>query len=1044
MLIGKRLLIGGLALALLTDLAGELGWLSEVLKPFFRAVLLERGLDTSVDRLSVGLVGGIRGQGFAAYDSELPQFAILAADRFRVEPDYLALLVATVRPGRVTLTDGRLTFRRPPTSARAAQTVTVNDVQLAAAVDRTHIHLQQFSGTLSGIRLSLKGDLADVGGKHPPKARQIWSLAGLQNRLTPDQTRKLDKLVAFLNQQTFPEAEARIQATFEISMARPQAARVTGAFTLPDFVAFDTAIQKLKGNFTWENNRLNLHPFAVLLDANNLAYGKLQIDPVARTLAGTIQARLLPEYPLQRLRLGHLPGLRAIRSSQPICVNLKFPHVPLEVGLFCGTVRVQTGHLEMGELEIERLSLQAQCQDGVWTSPDIQAELAGGKGESVSAELTYSMADQRLRGSAKGRCLLLKRLRQAGVPIDSTCLQTAPNTELDEFEVSLLDSPLTWDQLRLEGRLDVKSLAYQEQTLQRLQTQLDLAGRVLTLSELNLQIIPDHPTPAAQGRLVLDLAKRRLVADLNGTITPALAGRLLEKGGVQTVLNRFGPSPIRYQLRLEDSPWSPNRWVGNAKATLGNGRYETLAFDRGHSSLDFAPDNLHVVASLQEDAAQTSVEAVLDIDRASGEFTMTADTVLDLRQIRVFLPAKGRARRIYDAIWNDFDWTPGAWPRTHIADFHFTPPRGGKNWQLRLNGSVQASPCTVRGVQLDSLNCQVGLDLPAKVTVTDIVATHKTGLAGGKVGFYFSQNPACHFQAQGTFAPDVALAAVIPNWDRYRDKLVFAPNSKVKVEGNLPLQERSRLRVSGTIQAPSLNCYGLTFGQSNGVWEWSKGKLMLESLDAELHGGQAMASADYETRTGNGQAILSFQGVDLNKLSRNFRPSSSERNQGKIEGQCDLTLSHSGDDRQLRLYGPGSLKLTDGNLWEMPLFRKLGDLLRLSPVRALSGLGRIANLDADLDFQGSRVSVPRLSTDGTIISLKGKGNYHWPTQGLDFRVQGILLKQTWLIPLATKFLSWIFEAELGGTVQEPDWKLISALRRTIFGNGQNDSPEQTQ
>ena len=147
---------------------------------------------------------------------------------------------------------------------------------------------------------------------------------------------------------------------------------------------------------------------------------------------------------------------------------------------------------------------------------------------------------------------------------------------------------------------------------------------------------------------------------------------------------------------------------------------------------------------------------------------------------------------------------------------------------------------------------------------------------------------------------------------------------------------------------------------------------------------------------------------------------------------------------RLQLTGNGKLNIADGNLWTVPILAQLGKLLditflsRLSGGR-LSGLGRISALDADLEFKGDRVAVPRFSTDGTILSLQGQGDYWWPTGKVDFSVKGETLSGVNVLWVALKPLSWVFDARLTGTLDKHDWRMASGLRRVLTGENPDRS-----
>jgi hypothetical protein len=153
---------------------------------------------------------------------------------------------------------------------------------------------------------------------------------------------------------------------------------------------------------------------------------------------------------------------------------------------------------------------------------------------------------------------------------------------------------------------------------------------------------------------------------------------------------------------------------------------------------------------------------------------------------------------------------------------------------------------------------------------------------------------------------------------------------------------------------------------------------------------------------------------------------------GRFAGECRLEINRDWAGVPLQLDGSGTVAVAEADLWNVPILAELGRLLdvpllaRLTGGR-ISGLGRISELRADLDFRGTQVRVPHVSTNGTIISLRGQGEYSWQTRGLDFHIEGVPLKQVSVLRWFLRPLSMVFGADLGGTLDRYRWQLSTPL-----------------
>jgi hypothetical protein len=127
------------------------------------------------------------------------------------------------------------------------------------------------------------------------------------------------------------------------------------------------------------------------------------------------------------------------------------------------------------------------------------------------------------------------------------------------------------------------------------------------------------------------------------------------------------------------------------------------------------------------------------------------------------------------------------------------------------------------------------------------------------------------------------------------------------------------------------------------------------------------------------------------------------------------------------------------------LLTGLGRLLDMTMLNRLTGgrlssLGTITRLDADLDFNGDRLLVPNLKTDGTIVSLRGSGEYSWESSRLFFQVTGHTLSKVGILSFALRPLSWVFNAELTGTTDDYKWRMVTAFEKALSGDSDEGLP----
>ncbi|MDD4099331.1 MAG: hypothetical protein PHC30_11225, partial [Lentisphaeria bacterium] len=229
-----------------------------------------------------------------------------------------------------------------------------------------------------------------------------------------------------------------------------------------------------------------------------------------------------------------------------------------------------------------------------------------------------------------------------------------------------------------------------------------------------------------------------------------------------------------------------------------------------------------------------------------------------------------------------------------------------------------------------------------------------------------------------------------------------------------------------------------TAEQVTANWTLSSGQVRWNVTNASYLGGDLKTTGLYDLEAKAGNALIIAHNVSLDRFSAKLGLSEKAAGAppvpGVVHAECRLDMLHNWAGRPFHVEGYGHVSVRQAELWEVPLFSKLGYLLELTTFswlrqRQEGGLGKITSLDADLEFLGSRLSVPQFSTDGTIIALSGEGEYSWEKDRLFFQVSGEALKEVSILSFVLKPLTWAFHAELSGTRQKNEWKLRTALRK---------------
>ncbi|MBU4200119.1 MAG: AsmA-like C-terminal region-containing protein [Verrucomicrobia bacterium] len=172
--------------------------------------------------------------------------------------------------------------------------------------------------------------------------------------------------------------------------------------------------------------------------------------------------------------------------------------------------------------------------------------------------------------------------------------------------------------------------------------------------------------------------------------------------------------------------------------------------------------------------------------------------------------------------------------------------------------------------------------------------------------------------------------------------------------------------------------------------------------------------------------------VDFNQVMEVLAGKPTELYEGKLSAHVDLEGAiGEGQGRSGR--GTGWVKITDGRIFQIPLFGGLSDFLsRVIP--GMSALLRQTDVKASFVIGDGKIHSDEILIEGDVLSLVGKGDYALDGT-LDFTIQVKLLRKHTLAANVFRFVtnpvSKMLEFHLGGTVASPRWRPVN-IPKEVF------------
>ncbi len=169
--------------------------------------------------------------------------------------------------------------------------------------------------------------------------------------------------------------------------------------------------------------------------------------------------------------------------------------------------------------------------------------------------------------------------------------------------------------------------------------------------------------------------------------------------------------------------------------------------------------------------------------------------------------------------------------------------------------------------------------------------------------------------------------------------------------------------------------------------------------------------------------------MSFKKLAELVAPEAAESDgyTGKVDGRIRLT-GKTGDGNEGETAGEGSFQVSEGNIFNIPLFGDLSGMLAKT-VPGLNYVLRQTDAGADFVVEGTVVSTDDLRIEGDVLSIKADGTYDWVDSDVDFDVELRFLKKKTVGGKILTTILWpvtkMFRVRLRGTAEEPDWRSVN-------------------
>jgi hypothetical protein len=472
--------------------------------------------------------------------------------------------------------------------------------------------------------------------------------------------------------------------------------------------------------------------------------------------------------------------------------------------------------------------------------------------------------------------------------------------------------------------------------------------------------------------------------------------------------------PVLRELRLQGNPTITAHYrlgpdTGSIPRLDGTVRTGGLVF-RGveFRSIQFAYDNRGPVIKL------AGVEIVTPEGRLTGhgeyqlessDFSYELDSTLDpTKLLPLMFPT---IRQIVEPAW--FETPP------HIVaqvTGDFVDPDA-----FAYDAQIDTKRCSYRGVGLESATGRLQLR-QSKLDVQKMRLRRREGdIAGTLLADFNSQRTT--FDLFITANPTEAAGLLGEKAASVMAPYRFGEHTDAHTNGEIDFDNPARTAWSARVLSDVFSYWKLTATRAQANLVFTNNTMAINDFDGNLYGGtlQGRATFAFSETQPTYRFDLKAKRVDVQAILTAIEGSESKVT-GELSGRAQIT--GSGADLSA-LEGSGKFEITDGVLWQAPIFGIFSHIL---------GNTKATDAHATFKIAQQAVSTDDLQIAAGAFTARSRGQLGFDGK-LDFRVEAQFLSSWpgigWISPIIGKLL----EYKVGGTRSDPKYRPVNLPKELL-------------
>jgi hypothetical protein len=480
---------------------------------------------------------------------------------------------------------------------------------------------------------------------------------------------------------------------------------------------------------------------------------------------------------------------------------------------------------------------------------------------------------------------------------------------------------------------------------------------------------------------------------------------------LKSLLESFRPVPQLADISFQTSPTievsgglnlsEPRRFKVLSHAAIGRFAYQNIQLSDLNAEFSWDGERI-LVRDLRVSQRDGQLKAALL--SAPKDFRLNLDSTLNPAVVKNFLSPE------MQTFLGEWEWQRP--PSVHLEIRG--PDQRPESWTG--DGTIALGRTRFRGAWLNSGTSKIHFGNGA-VTYDNFRVVRDEGVGTGSFTYDFKNHEARFANIKTSVNPADAILWIDPKLLKSVTPYKFHQPPNLTASGLYQFGGGKNTKFQIRVDATKGLDYvflskTLPFDRVSAELIFTNDRLQIADLKGGIFSGTAVGSADISLGRGDSRyrAKVAVNQIDFTRLTELYF--NYKTVQGQLNGSYDFTGVGS-DSRKMR--GSGKLEVTRGNVFAIPVFGPLSEIL--NAILPGSGYSIARKATSSFTIKDGVFHTDDFEAQGNLFSMLGHGDVYFVDDKLDFTVRmdmhgpGVLLTPMYKL----------FEYEGTGSAKHPDW-----------------------